>query len=122
MTLAIEQRRIIFRAPDHDTSILETGRDSAYHVIASKGATYDGVRMALARIAAAVLRDENSILTVSLRADGHYGLSGICLSLPAIVNRTGVERVIDTPLSHREQELLHHSAAVLTDTIAQITL
>ena len=107
---------------EHRAQIVEQVRDSAYHVIESKGATYYGVSMALARITAAVLRDENSILTVSLRADGHYGLSGVCLSLPAVVNRTGVERVIDTPLAHHEHEALHHSATVLKDTIAQITL
>jgi len=107
---------------EHRAHILETVRDSAYHVIESKGATYYGVSMALARITAAVLRDENSILTVSLRADGHYGLSGVCLSLPAIVNRTGVERVIDTPLAHHEHEALHHSAAVLKDIIGHVTL
>lgn len=107
---------------EHRAHILGQVRDSAYHVIESKGATYYGVSMALERITAAVLRDESSVLTVSLRADGHYGLSGVCLSLPAIVNRAGVERVIDTPLAHDEHEALHHSATVLKDTIAHITL
>jgi len=102
--------------------LVEQVRDSAYHVIESKGATYYGVSMALERIASAILRDENSVLTVSLRADGHYGLEGVCLSLPAIVNREGVVRVVKAPLPQGEQDGLAKSADVLKGILANIEL
>jgi L-lactate dehydrogenase len=102
--------------------IVEQVRDSAYHVIESKGATYYGVSMALERIAGAVLRDENSVLTVSLRADGHYRLSDVCLSLPAVVNRNGVDRIVEAALSSDEEKALHRSAQVLREVIAQVEL
>ena len=102
--------------------IFEQVRTSAYHVIEYKGATYYGVSMALERITGAILRDENSVLTVSVRADGHYGLEGVCLSLPAVVNRNGVERIVDAALPDGEQEALLHSAAVLKSVIARIAL
>ncbi len=102
--------------------LFEEVRTSAYHIIESKGATYYGVSMALERITGAILRDENSVLTVSLRADGHYGLSDVCLSLPAIVNRNGIDRVIATDLPPTEQEALHRSAKVLKDVLAEIAL
>ncbi|UCC67894.1 MAG: L-lactate dehydrogenase [Armatimonadota bacterium] len=102
--------------------LFEQVRDSAYHVIESKGATYYGVSMALERIAGAVLRDENSVLTVSLRPEGSYGLRDVCLSLPAVVNRTGVERVIEADLTKSEQEALSHSAKILKDVIERIEL
>ena len=100
--------------------IFDEVRDSAYHVIESKGATYYGVSMALERITGAILRDENSVLTVSLRADGHYDLEGVCLSLPAVVNRNGVERVIDAALPDRERAALRQSADVLKGIIAEL--
>jgi len=100
--------------------IVEQVRDSAYHVIESKGATYYGVSMALERIASAILRDENSVLTVSLRADGHYGLRDVCLSLPAIVNHTGIEQVIDASLSRAERDALHKSAETLKGIVEKI--
>ena len=102
--------------------IFDEVRDSAYHVIESKGATYYGVSMALERITGAILRDENSVLTVSLRADGHYGLEGVCLSLPAVVNQTGIHRIITADLTHAEQEALRRSANVLKDIIDRIEL
>lgn len=107
-------------SPEERAGIFERVRDSAYHVIESKGATYYGVSMALDRIVGAVLRDENSVLTVSLRADGHYGLEGVCLSLPAVVNARGIERVIGASLPDEEQEALHRSANVLKEIIGRI--
>jgi len=102
--------------------IIEQVRDSAYHVIESKGATYYGVSMALERITSAILRDESSVLTVSLRAGGQYGLRDVCLSLPAIINRNGVDRIIDAALTDAEQEALQRSANVLRDIITQLNL
>lgn len=115
-------QRICRRAcsPAERDAIVERVKDSAYHVIESKGATYYGVSMALERIAAAILRDENSVLTVTLRADGHYGLEGVCLSLPAIVNHSGVARVLDAQLQPAEEQALRRSAQVLKDIIAGI--
>jgi L-lactate dehydrogenase len=97
-------------------------RDSAYHVIESKGATYYGVSMALERIVEAILRNENSVLSVSTRADGHYGLSDVCLSLPTVVNRGGVDRVIEATLTEAEVEQLQHSAQVLKEVIGQVEI
>jgi L-lactate dehydrogenase len=95
-------------------------RDSAYHVIESKGATYYGVSMALIRITAAVLRDENSVLTVSLHPSGQYGISDVCLSLPAVVNRSGIARVIEAKLPREELQALNRSRGVLRDVLLQL--
>lgn len=97
-------------------------RDSAYHVIESKGATYYGVSMALERIVAAILRDEHSVLTVSTRCEGQYGLTDVCLSLPAVVNRHGVDRIIVAELTPEETAALRHSADVLKAVIAQVAI
>jgi L-lactate dehydrogenase len=97
-------------------------RDSAYHVIESKGATYYGVSMALERIASALLRDENSVLTVSTLAQGQYGLRDVCLSLPTVVNRNGVDRIIEAELTPEETEALRNSAQVLKGVIAQVEI
>ncbi len=100
--------------------VAEQVRDSAYHVIESKGATYYGVSMALIRITAAILRDENSVLTVSLRPEGQYGISDVCLSLPAVVNRSGIARVIEAKLPPEETKALDHSREVLKEALLQL--
>lgn len=88
-------------------------RDAAYQIIEGKGATYYAIAQAVRRILSAIVRDEHSILPVSTLADGHFGLHDVCLGIPAIVGRNGVESVLDIPLDAAEQKALAHSAALL---------
>ncbi len=85
-------------------------RDAAYAIIESKGATYYGIGMAVRRIAEAIVRDERSVLPVSSMIQGHYGVDGICLGLPSIVGKNGVEAVLDIPLSTEELGRLQSSS------------
>ena len=71
-------------------------RDSAYEIIRRKGATYYGVAMAVTRIAHAIVRDEHSVLPVSNLLQGQYGIDGLCMSIPAVVGRNGVEDTLET--------------------------
>ena len=61
--------------------IYQSVRDSAYEIIEKKGATYYGVAMAVCRIAESVIRNEHSIMPISVYLDGLYGLHDICLSI-----------------------------------------
>ena len=94
-------------------AIEEEVRDSAYHIIDYKGSTYYAVGMALTRITGAILRNEGSILSVSVELQGEYGLEGVCLSVPCIVGRSGIRQVLDAPLPPEELELLRESGARL---------
>ncbi len=101
--------------------IFTSTRDAAYAIIQRKGATYYAVAAGLMRIVEAILRDQRTVLSVSSLADC-YGLSGVCLSLPTVVNRSGVDRVLKLDLSADERKALHHSADVLKGVIAQVGL
>lgn len=52
----------------------------------------------------AILRDENVVMPVSTLVEGHYGVGGVCLSLPSIVNGEGVSRVLELQLTDAEAE------------------
>lgn len=95
-------------------------RDSAYHIIGYKGATCYAVGLALVRITRAVLRGENSVLTVSARLEGEFGLRDVCLSVPCLVSGGGVERIIVGRLPEREAAALSASAAILKEAIGQL--
>jgi len=88
-------------------------RDSAYHIIDYKGSTYYAIGLSLTRISGAILRNEHSILTVSLLLQGEYSINDICLSVPCVVGKTGVERIITAQLSEDEHAALKASAQVL---------
>lgn len=82
--------------------IEEEVRRAAYTIIGLKGATYYAVAVAVRRIVEAILRDEQSILTVSSLLTGQYGLNDVCLSLPTIVGSRGIEHVLPVPLNGSE--------------------
>jgi L-lactate dehydrogenase len=93
-------------------------RNAAYEIIQRKGATNYAIAASLKRIIEAVVRDQNSVLTVSTLLEGQYGLTGICMGLPAVVNRGGVRRLLPVPLSPDETVRLQHSATAVQATVA----
>lgn len=110
---------------DHESSmwrLYEKVRDSAYEIIKRKGATYYGIAMAVARISESIVKDEHSVLPISVVLEGQYGLDGLCLSLPSTVGKNGLEQVLEIPLSQPEKESLEASARQLKDVIAGIEL
>ena len=85
-------------------------RNAAYEIIRRKGATNFAIAAALTRIVEAIVRDEASVLTVSTLLQGEYGLTDVCLSLPAVVGRGGVRRVLPVQLDAAEGQALQASA------------
>jgi len=102
--------------------IYEQTRDAAYQIIERKGATYYAVAAGLIRITAALLRDQNTVFSVSTLIENYYGISDVCLSLPAILNRDGVRNVLHLDLSPDEQEKLRRSADILKSTLRKLDL
>lgn len=97
-------------------------KNSAYRIIKGKGATYYAIGLALVQIVESILRDEYSVLTVSTMLNGEYGLNDVCLSLPNIVSRKGVEKKVMLDLSAEEEAALRHSAQVLKDFQSNLKL
>jgi len=97
-------------------------KHSAYHIIEYKGATWFGVGLALTQIAAAILRNQHGVLTVSSVLEGEFGLSGVSLGVPCIVSQNGVERILEVNLPPDEHSALVKSATVMKETIAQLGL
>ena len=101
--------------PDFD-DLLGHVRRAAPEIIARKGFTSYAIASCVARICEAVLRDERGVLPVSTMMRGQYGLEGVYLSVPCVVGRRGVERVIEIPLDESERAGLHASAELLRRT------
>lgn len=102
--------------------IVREVRESAYHVIDYKGATYFAVGLALVRIVGAILRAQNSVLTVSTLLAGEFGLDGVCLSVPCVVSHEGVTRIMANRLPERELAALTASAEVLKKAIGELNV
>jgi L-lactate dehydrogenase len=100
--------------------IVKTVKESAYHIINYKGATYFAIGMALVRIVGTILQDQRSVLPVSTLLEGEYGIEGVCLGIPCVVGQGGVRQIVEAPLSPVEQESLQKSAATLQEALQQL--
>ena len=93
--------------------VFEEVKNSAYRIIDGKGATYYAIAEAVLRIVSAIMRDEKTILPVSAYIEDYYGAHDVCIGVPCIVGRGGVESVLKIPLDEREQERFRYSASVI---------
>ena len=91
---------------------------SAYTIIAGKGATNYAIGAAGARIVEAVLGDQHRVLPVSTLTD-FPGVGEVCMSLPAIVGRGGIVQQVDVRLSPGEQAALAASARSIKETASK---
>lgn len=100
------------------TEIFENVKNAAYQIIAGKGATNYAIGLATAKILEAVLHDEQRVLPVSsLLADWRPignpdadPITDVCLSVPSIVDRGGVDVALSVPLNDAEAAGLRASA------------
>jgi L-lactate dehydrogenase len=112
-----------FSAPGHPTLDDATKKQiatevvtAAEQIIRGKGATNYAIGLSSARIIEAIVNDENRVLPVCTLLDGYHGIDDVCLSVPCIVNRNGVDAVLDVPMSPDEEEGLRRSG----DTVRNV--
>jgi L-lactate dehydrogenase len=97
-------------------------KNAAYEIINRKGATNFAIGLSLVRIAESILRDENSVMTVSTLLEHYYDISDICLSTPVVLNRNGVSKALRIELDNSEVAGLQASAEVLREAIQTLDL
>jgi L-lactate dehydrogenase len=85
-------------------------------IIEGTGASQLGIGMATARIVEAILRDEQAVMPVGA-FNPKYGTT---LSLPSVLGRTGVSRILEPEMSEAEQQGLQRSADKLRDALARL--
>lgn len=99
----------VIMTPELRDQIRREVKESAYKIIEGKGATNYAVGAAGARIVEAVVRDQNRVLPVSTLID-YPGVGEVCMSLPAVVGRQGIDHRVDVPLDAEETAGLEKSA------------
>ena len=89
-------------------------------IVDLKGYTSSGVSLAACRIIGAILRNEHCVVPVSTVMQGQYGYSDVAMSLPCVLTRDGISRVIELPLDEqgrRDLTVSHDQLRALIDSI-----
>ncbi|HRN78354.1 MAG TPA: L-lactate dehydrogenase [Candidatus Dependentiae bacterium] len=94
-------------------TIAQETRNKAYEIISCKGATFYGIATCVAIICHAIIFDKKFILPLSIYLENF----GVCMSMPAILGKQGIEQVLDITLNSHEQESLARAATVLKNML-----
>lgn len=86
-----------------------TVRDRAYEIISCKGATFFGIAASVAKICENILFDQKRVVPLSC----YQKEFKICLSMPVVLGRKGIEQIISVSLNKEERQLLEKSAQAL---------
>lgn len=94
----------------------EQARTAAYKIIDSKGATFYAIGVVIAKIVRTIMRDNRSILPLSIPLHNYYGHYGVALSVPCVLGRRGVAETLEIKLDWQEKQALAKSV----DTLRQL--
>ncbi len=88
-------------------------KSAAYEIINRKGATFYGIALTVTDFVEAILFNQHKIMPASVRLDKWNGVSGLCLGVPAIIGRSGVEGVWPLELDRGEKKKFEYSAKTI---------
>ena len=109
-------------SPDDLNDLFLKVKNAGYEIMKRKGRTNYGVALGLTKIVESIIRDENAISTVSCFLEDYHGVSDVCLSVPVILNRTGVKEVIKLPLNDEEITAFQKSAVTVRKIVHSLEL
>jgi malate dehydrogenase len=109
-----------FMDPSTQSSIFENTRKVAAEVISLKGATIHAPGNAVAKMIEAIIKNKNSLIPVSTLLEGEYGVKDICIGVPAVIGRDGIQKIISLPLNSTEQELFLKGVKNVQEAIRSI--
>ena len=75
---------------------------------------------AAAQVVAAVLHDQKKLISCSALLDGEYGEKDLCIGVPCILGKGGIEKIVEFDLNAEEKELFHKSAEAVHKTNAAL--
>jgi len=100
--------------------IFERTKGSGAEVIKRKGGAGWAVGIAIRDVVHAVLLNQKTLLPVSSLIQGAYGIRDICLSVPSVLGRAGVEQHVEIKLWPKEETGLQNSARALQETLRKV--
>lgn len=95
--------------------IVEKVTKVGFEILKVKGTTCYGIATTAAGIIKAILNDENKIIPVSTLLEGEFGESDVFCGVPVILNRSGVQDVVEVHLTEEELVKFKKSVSVIRE-------
>jgi len=110
-----------FLGEERVDALLEEMRGAGDTILdmAQHSTSYWAPSAATARLVHSVVVDTRAVMSVSVRLEGEYGVTGLCVSVPAVIGKDGVQRIVDAGLSDSEQKAFLAATADLRSAVEQ---
>lgn len=111
-----------FIAKEKAQEIFEKTKKVAAEVIALKGATVYAPGNAVATMIESMSKDKKMVIPVSAYLQGEYGVSDICIGVPAVIGAAGVEKIVELKLDSFEKDVFNKGVASVKEAIGALPL
>jgi L-lactate dehydrogenase len=101
-------------------ALCDKAANAGIEVFRKKRNTCYAIGQAAAYIIESILFDEKRTVPMSVKIDGFLGVEGVCLSLPVVVGKRGIERVLHPDLNALEAEQFRVAARAVKKVIGEI--
>lgn len=111
-----------FLSDDEVTALIERTKHGGGEIVnlVRDGSACYAPAAALTKMVDAILKNKRRIACAVVYLEGEYGYHDICLSIPVIIGRNGIERILKLKLNQKERSALDISAASVTNAIELI--
>ena len=91
--------------PRIETLVASTiGRGKEIVSLLGSGSAYFAPSAAIAGLVSALVNDKKETLGVSAYLDGEYGLKDICVGVPCVIGKKGIEKILELDLTSQEKK------------------
>lgn len=84
-------------------------KNAAYRIIHDQGYTCYSIATVVRELTEAIFENQRRVFTLSVLLKDYYGHSDVCLSVPCVLGRNGIEKILNVPLDKEEKKLLAKS-------------
>jgi malate dehydrogenase len=111
-------------APEKVEALVERTRRAGSEIVESlkTGSASNAPGAAVAEMVEAIIRNSKRIICAPALLEGEYGHKDVCLGVPVMLGKSGIEKVIELELTLAEKEAFDKSAAVVKNTIKSLEL
>ena len=102
--------------------MFEKTKEMGYEIYSKKGYTNFAIASATNYIIESIIRNAFYTIPLSLYLEDYHGVSDVCLSVPAVLGRDGIDRIFQIDFEEQELALFKKSAAVVKSAIREIKL
>ena len=94
-----------FITPEQSQDLATKTKKIAAEVISLKGATVYAPGNAVSTMVESIIKNKRSILPVSALLEGEYGYNDVCIGVPCVLGKEGIEKIIELKLDENEKKV-----------------